>query len=138
MKDLGPLHYYSSISVSRDASGLSLSQHKYALDILDRAKMRDCNPVKTPVDTAGKTSGTNGTLFEDPTLFRSLTVALQYLTFTRPDISYAVQQVCMHMHSPRACIFEALKRIPHYVKGTIHMSLHITPSPLFPHCLHRC
>jgi hypothetical protein len=34
----------------------------------------------------------------------------------------------MHMHSPRVCHFEALKRILRYVKETIHMSLHITPN----------
>ncbi|GKC72662.1 ribonuclease H-like domain-containing protein, partial [Tanacetum coccineum] len=36
---------------------------------------------------------------------------LQYLTFTRPDISYAVQQVCLHMHDPREPHLAALKRV---------------------------
>ncbi|GJR89880.1 ribonuclease H-like domain-containing protein [Tanacetum coccineum] len=35
--------------------------------------------------------GANGDTVEDPTFYRSLASALQYLTFTRPDISYAVQ-----------------------------------------------
>ncbi|KAJ0743854.1 putative non-specific serine/threonine protein kinase [Helianthus annuus] len=34
-----------------------------------------------------------GNLLPDGTLYRSLAGALQYLTFTRPDISYAVQQM---------------------------------------------
>ncbi|GJX42946.1 ribonuclease H-like domain-containing protein [Tanacetum coccineum] len=42
---------------------------------------------------------------------RDLAGALQYLTFTRPDISYAVQQVCLYMHDPREPHFSALKRI---------------------------
>ncbi|GKB57654.1 ribonuclease H-like domain-containing protein [Tanacetum coccineum] len=41
--------------------------------------------------------------------------ALQYLTFTRPDISYAVEQVCLFMHDPREPYFSALKRILRYV-----------------------
>ncbi|GKC01420.1 ribonuclease H-like domain-containing protein, partial [Tanacetum coccineum] len=40
--------------------------------------------------------------------------SLQYLTFTRPDISYAVQQVCLHMHDPREPHLSALKRILRY------------------------
>ncbi|GJY27567.1 ribonuclease H-like domain-containing protein [Tanacetum coccineum] len=35
--------------------------------------------------------GANGDTVEDPTFYRSLASALRYLTFTRPDISYAVQ-----------------------------------------------
>ncbi|GJV97629.1 APETALA1 like protein [Tanacetum coccineum] len=42
---------------------------------------------------------------------QNLAGALQYLTFTWPDISYAVQQVCLYMHDPREPHFSALKRI---------------------------
>ncbi|GKC07972.1 ribonuclease H-like domain-containing protein, partial [Tanacetum coccineum] len=63
-----------------------------------------------PVDTESKL-GADGDPVSDPTLYRSLAGALQYLTFTRPDISYAVQQVCLYMHDPREPHFSALKRI---------------------------
>jgi len=43
----------------------------------------------------------NTTLFHDPHEYRSLVGALQYLTFTRPNISYVVQQVCLFMHDPK-------------------------------------
>ncbi|GKB34490.1 ribonuclease H-like domain-containing protein [Tanacetum coccineum] len=52
-----------------------------------------------------------GAPISDSTLYRSLAGALQYLTFTRPDISYAVQQVCLFMHDPREPHLSALKRI---------------------------
>ncbi|GJZ49325.1 ribonuclease H-like domain-containing protein [Tanacetum coccineum] len=65
---------------------------------------------------------------DDPTLYRSLACALQYLTFTRPDISYDVQQICLHMHDPRDLYFTALKRILRYVRGTIDhgLQLHVS------------
>lgn len=55
-----------------------------------------------PVEATSKLSAASGPPVTDPTLFHSLAGALQYLTFTRPDISYAVQQLCLFMHDPRA------------------------------------
>lgn len=53
----------------------------------------------------------DGDHVNDPTLYRSLASALHYLTFTRPDISYAVQQVCLYMYNPREPHLAALKCI---------------------------
>ncbi|GJS79607.1 ribonuclease H-like domain-containing protein [Tanacetum coccineum] len=92
MTDLGSLNYFLGISVTRDSSGMFLSQKKYAVEILERAGMVNCNPSRTPVDTESKL-GTTGAVVSDPTLYRSLAGSLQYLTFTRPDISYVVQQL---------------------------------------------
>lgn len=106
---------------------LYLSQRQYMLDILDRAGMRDCKPCTTPVDINPKLS-TDGDPVSDATDFRSLAGALQYLTFTRPDISYAVQQICLHMHDPREPHLAALKRILRYIRGTLDLGLLVRPS----------
>ncbi|GJV86424.1 ribonuclease H-like domain-containing protein [Tanacetum coccineum] len=74
------------------------------------AGMLTCNLCRTPVDTDSKLAAA-GDLVSDPTLYRRLEGALQYLTFTWPDISYAIQQVCLFMHDPREPHFSALKRI---------------------------
>ncbi|GJT13348.1 ribonuclease H-like domain-containing protein [Tanacetum coccineum] len=115
------------ISVTRDSSGLFLSQKKYAIEILEKAHMVSCNPSRTPVDTESKL-GIDGDPVSDPTLYRSLAGSLQYLTFTRPDISYAVQQVCLHMHDPREPHLSALKRILRYVQGTLNYGLQLFSS----------
>ena len=64
----------------------------------------------------------------DASDYRSLAGALQYLTFTKPDIAYAVQQVCLHMHDPREPHFVALKRILRYLQGTLDLGLLLQPS----------
>ena len=123
MKDLGELHHFLGMHVQRNGDGLLLSQRKYMLDILDRASMADCKPCSTPVDTNPKVAAADGAPVADPTEFCSLAGVLQYLTFTRPDIAYAIQQVCLHMHDPRAPHPATLKRILRYVQGTLHLGL---------------
>ncbi|GJZ02605.1 ribonuclease H-like domain-containing protein [Tanacetum coccineum] len=122
MTDLGPLNYFLGVSVTRNTSGMFLSQQKYATEVLERAGMLTCNPCRTPVDTNSKLAAT-GDPVSDPTLYRRLAWALRYLTFTWPDISYAVQQVCLFMHDPREPHFSALKRILRYVYGTLTSGL---------------
>ncbi|GJY57724.1 ribonuclease H-like domain-containing protein [Tanacetum coccineum] len=109
MTDLEALNYFLGISADRTLTGLFLSQKKYALQLLERAHMVTCNPSRTPVDTESKL-GPEGAPIQDPTLYRSLAGGLQYLTFTRPDLSYAVQPICLYMHDLREPHLAALKR----------------------------
>lgn len=68
---------------------------------LERAGMSSCKPASTPVDTTRNQVLTLVLLMKNPTLYRCLTGALQYLTFSRLDISYIMQHVCLFMHDPR-------------------------------------
>jgi hypothetical protein len=83
---------------------------------------------RTSVDTQAKVSGESKPHVADPTHFKSLTGALQYLTFTHPDIAYVIQQVCLHMHDPQEPHLTAKKRILHYLRGTLDVGLFLRRS----------
>jgi hypothetical protein len=117
-KDLGPLHHFLGITVESRPDGLFLHQRTYTLDILKHAVMANCKSCMTPVDLQAKLAGDSGPPVEDVTQFWSIAGTLQYLTFTRPDITYAVQQICLHMHDPREPHLTAMKRILRYLQGT--------------------
>ncbi|KAJ0954577.1 putative RNA-directed DNA polymerase [Helianthus annuus] len=129
MSDFGSLHHFLGITVTRDYNSLFLAQTQYARDILHRANMTACKPCHTPVDTNSKLSASDGSPLPDGSLYRSLAGALQYLTITRPDLAYAVQQICLFMHAPRDTHFDFLKRVLRYLHGTIDMGLRISASP---------
>nr|GEZ39021.1 receptor-like protein kinase THESEUS 1 [Tanacetum cinerariifolium] len=82
-------------SVHPDYINASLHQEFSMTDL--RAHMATCNPYRTPVDTECKL-GYDGDPVSDSTLYRSLAGSLQYLAFTRPNISYAVQQNISYLH----------------------------------------
>ena len=92
--------------------------------------MSVCHPTSTPVDAQCKLSATDGAPVSDPTEYMSLAGALQYLTLTRLEIAYAVQQVCLFMHDPREPHLALVKRILRYIKGTLHTGLHIGATPV--------
>ncbi|XP_034708981.1 uncharacterized mitochondrial protein AtMg00810-like [Vitis riparia] len=125
MKDLGQIHYFLGIEISQTADGLHLSQSHYAFTILERANMVDCKPMSTPLEAKTKTSP-NNVLLEDPSHFRGLVGALQYLTLTRPDLSYSVNYASQFMHAPTLVHLKMVRRILRYVKGTIDIGLHFT------------
>ncbi|GJW46738.1 ribonuclease H-like domain-containing protein, partial [Tanacetum coccineum] len=127
MTDLNSLNYFLGDSVTSDSLGMFLSHCKYAAEILERAHMVSCNPRRTPVDTEYKL-GDDGDPVSDLTLYQSLAGSIQYNAFTRSDISYAVQHVCLYMHDHRKPYFLALKRILRYVRGTLYHGLQLFSS----------
>ena len=127
MKDLGQLHHFLGMSVTHSSARLFLSQRQYILDILERAGMQDCKPCSTPVDTCAKLSY-DGPPVDDSSQYRSLVGALLWITFTRPDIVFAIQQACLFMHDPRAPHLLAVKRILHYLRGTLDHGLRLLPT----------
>jgi hypothetical protein len=87
--------------------------------------MVDCKPVLTPVDTQAKVSTTSGPPVADLTQFKSLTGALQYLTFTRSDIAFVVQQICLYIHDPREPHLTVMKHIMRYLRGSLDFTLRL-------------
>jgi hypothetical protein len=51
MTEMGSLHFFLSIAVTRDSSGMHLSQDKFAAEILDKDGMTACKSTTTLIDT---------------------------------------------------------------------------------------
>lgn len=130
LKDLGDLNYFLGIEVNKVKNGILLTQEKYANDVLRRVGMLNCKPVSTPLSTSEKLLANEGSQLgpSDATNYRSVVGALQYLTLTRPDISYSVNKVCQYLHTPTTIHWAAVKRISRYLKHTTRLGLKICRS----------
>nr|AAT85031.1 putative polyprotein [Oryza sativa Japonica Group]ABF96679.1 retrotransposon protein, putative, Ty1-copia subclass [Oryza sativa Japonica Group] len=130
LKDLGDLHYFLGIEVTKIPGGILMSQEKYASDLLKRVNMSDCKSVATPLSASEKLIAGKGTILgpNDATQYRSIVGALQYLTLTRLDIAFSVNKVCQFLHNPTTEHWAAVKRILRYIKQCTGLGLRICKS----------
>lgn len=118
IKDPVDLHYFLGIKSIRTPHVLHLMQQKYINDLLNKQKMADAKPVATPLPTSPKLTLNGGTPLLNIAPYRSLVGSLQYLAFTRPDISYAVARLSQFMHKPTMEHQQAAKQVLRYLAGT--------------------
>ena len=81
------------IEIAQSNSDVVMSQRKYVLDILEEIGMLDCKPVDAPMDPNVKLILRHGEPLRDPWRYQRLVGRLNYLTITRPDISFLVSVV---------------------------------------------
>ncbi|CAA7040669.1 unnamed protein product [Microthlaspi erraticum] len=80
--------------------------------------MLSAKPVNTPMAVSPKFTLHSGIRLTDPSEYRATLGSLQYLAFTRPDLSYAVSKLSQFMHAPTTDHWLAVKRLLRYLAGT--------------------
>jgi hypothetical protein len=116
MKDLGPSTTSSASLPSADPRVSSFTS-------------TSTSSTSTLVHTQAKLCEDDGPPVTDAMSYQSQIGTLQYLTFFRPNITYTVHQLCLHMHIPREPHLTALKRILRYLLGSFDYGLLLQPSP---------
>lgn len=130
MKELGLLNYFLGISVHTSSFGYFLSQTKYVTELLAKAGMSSCKPYSSPMALKSSSHPDSVVPFSNPSFYRSIVGALQYLTITRPDLSFAVNSACQFIHQPLNCHFAAIKHLLRYLKGTLTHGLQFSSGRL--------
>ncbi|XP_068487122.1 uncharacterized mitochondrial protein AtMg00810-like [Phaseolus vulgaris] len=118
MTDLGLMSYFLGIEIKQNQDEVSLSQRKYAKEILKKFLMENCKAVNTPMNQKEKLIKDDGSDKVNESEFRSLIGCLMYLTTTRPNILNDVSILSRFMHCPNETHMKAAKRVIRYIKGT--------------------
>jgi len=137
LRDLGPTESLLGIKITRDRAKrtLCLSQRQYIIEALERYRLSDCTPVKTPMepglrlskDMAPKTPEEEAQMKGTP--YMNAVGSLMYLAITtRPDIAYAVGVLCRFNQNPGVIHWKAVKHLFRYLKGTMDEKLVYSPT----------
>ncbi|GKV51222.1 hypothetical protein SLEP1_g57891 [Rubroshorea leprosula] len=70
-----------------------------------------------------------GTPLSDGTNYRKIVGSLQYLSLTRPDLSFVVSRLSQFMHHPTDSHWQAVKRVLRYLRGSVSHGLLLRPQP---------
>jgi hypothetical protein len=113
-----------------DQNTLLLHQTGYAKKVLERFKMTDCKPVKTPLSRELNLSLMDSPDEVDPEIqseYRAIVGSLMYLyQWTRPDLGFAVTFLSRYLHKPGEKHLHAAKHVLRYLKGTVELGIRYT------------
>ena len=88
-------------------------------NLLERFGMQESNPVATPVNVSTKLTKATDENPIDQQKYQSAIGSLMYLSVsTRPNISYAVNNLARFSSNPQEEHWTALKRLLRYLRGT--------------------
>ena len=105
------------LEVARSDKGIFISQRAYALQLLEDLGHLGCKPVTTSMEANLKLSQNDEDKPVDPTLYRRIVGKSQYLTITRPDLSFAVNKLSQFLVNPKSKHLKAAQRVLQYVKN---------------------
>jgi len=98
------------------------------MELLIDAGLLACKPAVTPMDNLVKLSSTRRMSFTYVHAYRRLMGRLMYLTTTRTNITFFVQQLSQFLNKPTIAHYNTTTRILKYIKGAPNLGLFFSSS----------
>jgi len=126
MTDLGDASNYLGVEIHQKKGGIFINQAGYIHKLLEKFGMKECNLTRIPANPNIPVQKDMGTGKYDPMLYRSLVGSLLFITYTRPNICYAVSSVSRCMQEPETAHFQITNKILHYLSETINHGIFLS------------
>ncbi|GJU45471.1 retrovirus-related pol polyprotein from transposon TNT 1-94 [Tanacetum coccineum] len=123
MSIMGEMTFFLDLQVNQSPYGIFINQSIYVLKILIKYGMESCDPVGTLMEIKDKLDLDQHRSLVDAMKYRSMIGALMYLTSSRPDIVHATCLCARYQAKPTEKHLKEVKRIFHYLWGTVNMGL---------------
>nr|XP_016505378.1 PREDICTED: uncharacterized mitochondrial protein AtMg00810-like [Nicotiana tabacum] len=130
VKHLGHIHHFLGMEILREKHGFIVGQRQFTLELLAEF---DCTgpAVSSPLDPYSKLQADMGEPMPDPTIYRHLVGKLNYLTNTRPDLSFAVLCLSQYMQRPCMSHYSAALRVLRYLRTDPSQGIFLNAHPSF-------
>nr|GEV07445.1 retrovirus-related Pol polyprotein from transposon TNT 1-94 [Tanacetum cinerariifolium] len=128
---MGEMTFFLGLQVNQSPCGIFINQSKYVLEILKTYEMESCDPVGTPTEIKDKLDLDQNETPVDATKYHSMIGALMYLKSSRPNIVHATCLCARYQAKPTEKHLKEVKRIFHYLRGTITTGLWYTKDSSF-------
>ncbi|XP_019266623.1 PREDICTED: uncharacterized protein LOC109244048 [Nicotiana attenuata] len=130
VKHLGNIHYFLGMEILREKQGFIISQRKFTLELLQEFNCTGTR-ISSPLDPSTKLQADLGPPLDDPTLYCHLVGKLNYLTNTRPDLSFAVLSLSQYMQKPCLSHLSAAQRVLRYLRTDPSQGILLSSHPSF-------
>ena len=108
---------------------------EYVTTLLKETNLQDSKPAPAPGTSALKTATADHDQplsTEEHAQYRRAVGKLQWMTYTRPDISYATKELARALQQPTTADQQKLKHLLRYIKGTKDYKQIIRPTVKLP------
>jgi hypothetical protein len=100
---MGELTYFLVFQVKQLKEGTFLSQTTYIQDILNKSRMKDPKPAKTPMGTNTHLDLNTGGKSVHKKVYQSMIGSLHYLCASRPNIMLSICIYARFHSDPKEC-----------------------------------
>ncbi|GJU91901.1 retrotransposon protein, putative, ty1-copia subclass [Tanacetum coccineum] len=115
--------YVKGLQISQSPRGIFVNQSKYALEMLKKYGLDQCDVVDIPIVGQSKLDEDLNETSVDPTRYRGMVGSLMYLKASRPDLLFVVCMCAQNQEKSNKKHLTAVKQVFRYLKGTINMGL---------------
>ncbi|GJZ10775.1 retrovirus-related pol polyprotein from transposon TNT 1-94 [Tanacetum coccineum] len=110
MSMMGQISFFLGLQISQSPRDIFINQSIYALEMLKKYGLDQCNAVNIPMVGWSKLDEDPNKTPADPTYYRGMVRSLMYLTASRPDLVFVVCMSARYQEKPTEKHLTAVKQ----------------------------